>query len=84
MSKCKDCKHNKNICLVCIKDKIYYIGIDYDNRDNRRIKENKKDMIKTGKGLIERNKITTVYDNKITLKDIKEYTNRLKIKCINK
>lgn len=37
------------------------------------MKKNKKDMIEIGKGLIERNKITTIYDNKITLKDIEEY-----------
>lgn len=30
MNKCKDCKYNKNVsCLVCIKDKIYYVGIDF-------------------------------------------------------
>lgn len=41
------------------------------------MKENKEDIIKIGKGLIERNKITTIYDNKIILKDIREYTSRL-------
>lgn len=48
------------------------------------MKGNKEDIIKIGKGLIERNKITTVYNNKIVLKDIEEYTNRLKTKCVNK
>lgn len=75
MSQCKDCKHNKKIsCLVCIKDKIYYVGIDLG----------KGDMIKIGKGLVERNKITTIYDNKISLKDIREYTNRLEKRMIRK
>ena len=37
------------------------------------MKKNKEYMIKIGKGLIERNKITTIYDNKITLKDVEEY-----------
>ena len=72
-NKCNDCKYNFGLCKVCIKDKLFYIGIDYDNRDKRRMKENKEDVIKIGKGLIERNKITTIYDNKITLKDIEEY-----------
>ncbi len=36
MNKCKNCKHNKNIsCLVCIKDKIYYIGIDLGKGDDK-------------------------------------------------
>lgn len=48
------------------------------------MKGNKEDIIKIGKGLIERNKITTVYNNKITLKDIEEYANGLKTKCVNK
>ena len=75
MNKCKDCKHNKNIsCLVCIKDKIYYVGIDFEKRDDKR---NKEDIIKIGMGLIERNKVTTVYNNKITLKDIEEYADKV-------
>lgn len=41
MSQCKDCKHNKNICLVCIKDKIYYVGIDFGRGDDKT--ETKKD-----------------------------------------
>lgn len=41
------------------------------------MKGNKEDIIKIGKGLVERNKITTIYDNKIILKDIEEYTNKL-------
>lgn len=48
------------------------------------MKGNKEDKIKIGKGLVERNKITTIYDNKIVLKDIEEYANRLKTKCVNK
>lgn len=36
MSQCKNCKHNKNnSCLVCIKDKIYYVGIDLGKGDDK-------------------------------------------------
>lgn len=35
MSECKDCKYNKKICLVCIKDKIYYVGVDLGKGDDK-------------------------------------------------
>lgn len=36
MNKCKNCKHNKSIsCLVCIKDKTYYVGIDFGIGDDK-------------------------------------------------
>lgn len=35
MSKCKDCKYNKGICLVCIKDKIFYVGTNFGRGDDK-------------------------------------------------
>jgi hypothetical protein len=38
MSGCKDCKYNKQTsCLVCIKDKVYYVGIDLGKCDDETI-----------------------------------------------
>lgn len=30
-SKCNNCKYNSGLCKVCIKDKLFYVGINYDN-----------------------------------------------------
>lgn len=32
---CKDCKYSTGICKVCIKDKIYYVGIDFGKGDDK-------------------------------------------------
>lgn len=63
MSKCSDCKYNSGLCKVCIKDKLFYVGINYDSEKMKKdklkemrneirkkvIKEMKKMMIKINK-----------------------------------
>ena len=62
MNKCKDCKHNKNIsCLVCIKDKIYYVGIDLGKGDN---------LVYSGNGILEQAKIMKPIEGKIDIRKI--------------
>ncbi len=35
MSKCNDCKYNSGLCKVCIKDKLFYVGIDFGKGDDK-------------------------------------------------
>lgn len=35
INKCDDYKHNFGLCKVCIKDKLFYIGIDLGKGDDK-------------------------------------------------
>ena len=38
--RCEDCKHSKGICKVCIKDKVFYLGVDLGKGDDETVVTN--------------------------------------------